>query len=144
MQPPATAAESVAPIDVPVDATTPVIAQPLEPNGDAPEAEGPQLPGSITPVQIATPPTPTTPTQPTVIPVAPAETNTEQKSTAIVDRSKTRRRKVADPTGETSGTSASSPTAPATTEPTTPTSRPAASDPTPRLPGDLKDPFPSK
>jgi tRNA A-37 threonylcarbamoyl transferase component Bud32 len=141
MQGPATAAESVAPIDVPVDAT---IAPSLEPSGDAAEAKGPQLEGSITPVQIATPPTPTTPTQPTVIPVAPAQTNTQQKSTAIVDRSKTRRRKVADPTGETSGTSPSSPTVPATTEPT-PTSGPAAPDSTTtRLPGDLKDPFPGK
>ena len=136
--------------DAAVEASAPSEAASVEtppPRDDAPAI----APVALEPQRIDEPqaqggsaiPTPTTP--PDVIPIAPAPTTTDEKTTAVVDRSKKPRRRVAEPPGETSGTTPSSPTVPAATDPAP--ARPAEPAPTDsggRLPGDLKDPFPGK
>ncbi|HWB77756.1 MAG TPA: serine/threonine-protein kinase [Nannocystaceae bacterium] len=131
------------PLEAEVDATpiAPVVAEPLEPqHREEPQAQGGgAIPSETTP---ATPPTPAD-----VIPIATPVGSTDEKTAAVVDRSKKLRKRPAE-SHETSGATSPSPTAPAATDPPAAPARP--SEPTPadsggtRLPGDLKDPFPGK
>ncbi len=121
----------------------PAVARPPE------AADPPAAPAIVPPpadTTAAPAPTPVRPA-PDVIPIAAGPSHDDEKSTASVDRSKGKRRRVSEPTAETSGGTSPSPTAPATTDGPSPASDKRPADPPAgptKRPADLKDPFPGK
>ena len=98
-------------------------------------------------IEPATPPHTREAPSPAVIPIAADQAPQDAKAEAVVDRSKTRKRRATEPADETSGATLTSPTVPLATDPPGASgapSQPEPSAPLSKAPRDLKDPFPGK